>query len=143
MMIQLTADELRSMSLFESLTGAIAKDCVLLGDKVVFIVSKGTLGKAIGKGGANINRVRTAFKNKRVVVVEDAETVEEFIKNLFPNTEILDINIHERSDGKMAYVTVRSEDRGLVIGRDGDKIKTNRQVLVRRFGCEMKIMSRG
>ena len=142
MKIQLTADELRSMSLFESLTSALAKDCLLLEDKVVFIVKKGDLGKAIGKKGANINRVRTAFKNKRVIVVEDADTIEEFIKNLLPNIEILDIKIQEHADRKVAYVTVHNSDRGAVLGREGEKIKTNRKVLIRRFGCDMKILSR-
>ncbi len=143
MAVQLTADELRSMSLFESLTGALAKDCVFIDNKVVFIVRKGELGKAIGRKGANINRVRTAFRNKKVIVIEDADSIEEFIRNMFPKIEILNITLHDRPNIPMAYVTVRSEDRGAVIGRNGEKIKTLRKVLIRRFGYDMKILSRG
>jgi len=139
MAIELDANSMRCISLFESLTNTIVKDCVLLEGKVVFIVKKGELGKAIGRKGANINRVRTAFKNKRVLVFEDADSIEGFIKNLFPNIELLNIEIKEKNGKKTAFVFVDSKDRGNAIGRDGEKIKTNREILQRKFSCDLRL----
>ena len=106
---------------------------------VVFIVRKGELGKAIGKKGCNINRVRTAFKNKRILVFEDADTIEGFIKNLFPNINLLDISVKENNNESFAVITVQPKDRGSAIGRDGEKIKTNRKILQRKFNCDLKL----
>ncbi len=143
MSIELDTNTLRCLSLFESLTSAVAKDCLILDNKiVVFIVRKGELGKAIGKKGSNINRVRTAFKNKRVVIFEDSDTIEGFIKNLFPNINLLNIDIQEKNNNKIAIITVDLKNRGSAIGRDGDKIKTNKEVLKRKFDCDLKLETR-
>ena len=140
MPIELDTNTMRCISLFESLTNAATRDCIILENKiVVFIVRKGELGKAIGRKGSNINRVRTAFKNKRVVVFEDSDSIEGFIKNLFPNINLLNIDVQERDNNKFAVVTVESKDRGPAIGRDGEKIKTNRAILKRKFNCDLKL----
>ena len=52
--IKLTSDELRLMSLFQSITSATARDCIMdeRMERVIFVVNKGHMGLAIGKGGA-------------------------------------------------------------------------------------------
>jgi N utilization substance protein A len=131
---------MRCISLFESLTDAVTNDCLIIDNKtVVFIVRKGELGKAIGKKGCNINRVRTAFKNKRVLVFEDSNSIEGFIKNLFPNINLLNIEIQEKNNEKLSVVTIESKNRGPAIGRDGEKIKTNKEILRRKFNSDLKL----
>nr|MDQ4012119.1 KH domain-containing protein [Thermoproteota archaeon] len=51
--IKLTSDELRLMSLFQNVTGAVARDCIVDNrmERVIFVVNKGQMGLAIGKGG--------------------------------------------------------------------------------------------
>ncbi|MDF2767475.1 MAG: archaeal NusA family domain containing protein [Nitrososphaeraceae archaeon] len=58
--IKLTSDELRLMSLFQSITSATARDCIFdeRMDRVIFIVHKGHMGLAIGKGGSTIKKLR-------------------------------------------------------------------------------------
>ena len=53
--IKLTPDEFRLISLFQSITSASARDCIVDDkmERVIFIVNKGHMGLAIGKGGAN------------------------------------------------------------------------------------------
>jgi N utilization substance protein A len=58
MSVRLTEEEMRYMSLFERMTEAVLRDCVERDETVVFVVESGEMGKAIGKGGANIDRVR-------------------------------------------------------------------------------------
>ena len=59
MQIKLTSDELRLMSLFQSVTSATARDCIVdeKMDRVIFVVNKGQMGLAIGKGGSTIKQL--------------------------------------------------------------------------------------
>ena len=140
-MVELDNDSLKCIAIFESLTGAIAKDVAITDKSVVFIVMAGDLGKAIGKKGANITRVRQAFA-RQVLVFEDSPDMEQFIRNLFGSIAVKNINVHEKSDSKIAYVTVDEHDRGNAIGRNGDRIKVGRSLLQRRFGCDLRLVSK-
>jgi len=51
------------ISLFESITGAKVKDCVM-DEKLTFIVHPNEAGRAIGKNGINIKRVANVLKKK-------------------------------------------------------------------------------
>ena len=59
---------MRYISLFESLTGAKVKDCIV-NDIVIFIVHENEMGKAIGKQGSNIKRIENILK-KKIKLVE-------------------------------------------------------------------------
>lgn len=58
--IKLTSNELRLMSLFQSVTSVTARDCVVDDkmDRVIFIISKNQMGLAIGKGGMQLNNYK-------------------------------------------------------------------------------------
>lgn len=139
-MVELTNEDLQCINLFESMTGALALDCLNGESGIAFVVGKGELGKAIGKDGRNINRVRTAFK-KPVFVFEDDAQLEKFIRNLFADIEVKAINVHEKMKEKIAYVTVEERNRGSAIGKAGNRIKLNRAILMRRFNCDLRLQS--
>lgn len=140
MTIELTNDDLKAIELFESLTGAQVSDLYIGENTVAFTVPEGDLGKAIGKKGANITRVRQAF-GRQVLVFEESAIIETFIRNLFGQVPIKNINIHEKMNTKTAYVTVDSKDRGSAIGRGGDRIKVVRALLLRKFNCDLSLKS--
>lgn len=139
-MVEISNDELKCIAEFEGLTGAQVKDCVITPDAVAFIVPQGELGRAIGKNGANITRVRQMFA-RQILVFEDSEDMKQFIRNLFGQIPVRNINVHEKSDSKTAFVSVDEKDRGTAIGRDGNRIKTCRAILLRRFGCDLRLVS--
>jgi N utilization substance protein A len=64
--IKLTSDELRLMSLFQSITSATARDCIVDDrmDRVIFVVNKGQMGLAIGKGGSTIKQLQTWLQKR-------------------------------------------------------------------------------
>jgi N utilization substance protein A len=140
-MIELSKDDLRAIAEFEGITGARVRDCLITEAAVAFIVEKGELGKAIGRKGANITRVRQAFA-RQVLVFEDSEDMEQFVRNLFGNVPVKSMNVHEKMEEKIAYVTVDEKDRGTAIGRSGDRIKVGRALLQRRFGCDLRLVSK-
>ena len=77
---RLTMEGMRYIALFESITSAVAIDCIVDDDncRVIFVIKKGHMGLAIGKNGNNINKVKTSIK-KDVELVEYSEDVSEFI----------------------------------------------------------------
>jgi len=139
--IKLGGNEIRFISLFESITGAVAHDCIIDEDRVIFIVKAGNIGLAIGKKGINIKRVRD-FLQKPIEVVEFAQSPEDFIKNTLAPARIKMISITERRDGKkVAVVTVNEKDRGIAIGKNGKNVARARLLARRHYNIEDVIIS--
>jgi len=140
-MVEFNNEELLCIGKFEELTGAGVSDCIITESSVIFIVLKGDLGKAIGRKGSNITRVRQAFA-RPVFVFEDSDQAEHFIRNVFSNVTITNINIYEKMNAKTAYVTVDEKDRGAAIGKGGERVKLGRALLLRKFNCDLKLLSK-
>ena len=85
--IKLTSDELRLISLFSSITSATARDCIVdeKMDRVIFVVNKGQMGLAIGRGGATIKQLQNMVP-RRIELVEYSDNVDEFLKNILNST---------------------------------------------------------
>jgi len=129
---------MRYIALFENLTGAIAKDCVIDNSmgRIIFVVRPGDMGLAIGRNGANIQRLRSIL-GKQVEVVEYADNPELFIKNLFAPAKVKAIKITKMPDGrKVAYVSVEAKDKGLAIGKNGKNIARARFLAKRHFDID-------
>ena len=119
--IKLTSDELRLISLFQSITSATARDCIVdeKMERVIFIVNKGQMGLAIGKGGATIKQLQNVVA-KKVELVEYSDDASEFICNTLNSDMINQVKINERMDGtKQAVVIVDAKKKGIVVGREG------------------------
>ena len=132
--IKLTSDELRLMSLFQSITGAVARDCIVdeKMDRVIFIVNKGQMGLAIGKGGSTIKQLQNVVSRK-VELVEYSDDPTEFLRNLLNSEMINEIKISDKLDGsKQAIVIVDSRKKGVVVGKEGRNAEKAR-LLARRY----------
>ena len=133
--IKLTSDELRLMSLFQSITSATARDCIVDDkmDRVIFVVNKGQMGLAIGKGGSTIKQLQNMVA-KKIELVEFSEDPVEFIRNMLNADMINDVRISERADGtKQAVVTVDPRKKGAVVGREGRNAEKARLLAKRYF----------
>ena len=133
--IKLTPDELRLISLFQSITSASARDCIVDDkmERVIFIVNKGHMGLAIGKGGATIKQLQNVVA-KKVELVEYSDDASEFIRNILNSEMIKEVKINERSDGsKQAVVFVDPKRKGVVVGREGRNAEKARLLAKRYF----------
>jgi len=135
--IRLTAEEMRYIALLQDLTGAIARDCIIdeENNRVIFVVRPGDAGKAIGRRGANINRLRKIL-GKEIEVVEHADDLEALVKNIFAPARILSVRVVQRNGRKILYVTVDPNDKGRAIGKGGRKVSVARIVLRRYFDID-------
>lgn len=133
--IKLTSDEMRLISLFQSITSATARDCIVDDkmDRVIFVVNKGQMGLAIGKGGSTIKQLQNMVA-KKIELVEFSEDPVEFIRNMLNADMINDVRISERADGtKQAVVTVDPRKKGAVVGREGRNAEKARLLAKRYF----------
>jgi len=139
-MVKLTNDDLKCITLFEQLTGASVVDCIVEPGSAVFLVREGEMGRAIGKAGSAIDRVRKAF-NRSISVVEYSDKMERFIANLFSSVPIKDIKVREEEGTRSATIYIDQKDRGNAIGRNGEKIKLAKKLLMRHFDTDLKLYS--
>ncbi|RLF18567.1 MAG: NusA-like transcription termination signal-binding factor [Thermoprotei archaeon] len=141
--IRLFNEELRYLSLFESITGAQAKDCVIDQERsrILFVVKQGHMGLAIGRNGSNVKRL-TKLIGKSVEVVEDADKPEDLIKNSLLPAKVHSVKIIKSPDGKtVAFVTVNPQEKGVAIGRDGNKILRARILAKRYFDIDNVVIN--
>jgi len=132
MRLRLGADEIRYIGLFESITGATVKDCLVEenDDNIVFVVKEGEMGLAIGKKGANLAKVREMI-NKGIDIVEYSEDPTNFLENLMKPAKIINIKYADKDGKKVASIEVNKKDRGIAIGRSGKNIKRAKVLLKR------------
>jgi N utilization substance protein A len=136
--IKLTSKEMRFIALFESITGAAVKDCILDEDanRAIVLVKQGDVGMAIGKGGKNI-RLLERMTSKRHEIIEYSEDPAQFIRNALKPARVREIRITEKPDGKsIAVVAVDPKDKGLAIGKNGRNAERIRFLAKRYFQIE-------
>ena len=141
--IRLTVDEIRYMALFESITGVAAKDCIIdnHSNKITFITNKNEAGIAVGKNGSKIKLLRKTT-GRNIEIIEYADNVQDFIKNAFIPVRVKEVRVVEKLDSKkIAIVRVEEKDKGLAIGKGGEKVGRVRQLLKRYFDINNLIIA--
>jgi N utilization substance protein A len=128
--ITLDGDSLRYMNLFETVTQVAARDCIEAEDKIVFIVGRGQLGKAIGKEGKNINQIKKLL-NKDIHLIEHSDNPEEFIRNVFSYYDVKKVEIENRGTIVHATVTVDPRNKAKAIGKEGKNLRISRDIIAR------------
>ncbi len=133
MSIKFTANEIRYIALFESMTGAMVRDCIIDDNhaKVTFVVKNGDMGLAIGKGGSTVTKVKKAV-DKGVEIIEYNEDSQQFIKNILAPAELKSIKvIQKEGKDKIAIVSTDSPNKRIAIGKNGINIE-RAKVLAKR-----------
>ncbi|MBI4151685.1 NusA-like transcription termination signal-binding factor, partial [Candidatus Woesearchaeota archaeon] len=67
--------------LFEKITRAHVVDCFQDADVLFFVVARGEMGKALGKGAANLKRAQHEF-GKRIKLVEHSDDLVSYVQNV-------------------------------------------------------------
>ncbi len=139
--LELTEKGLGIFSLFGKITRVMPSDYNESDELLVFVVDPYQLGKAIGKKGANIEKLKRTFK-KKVIVVADSDEPEIFVRNFFNNVRILDIESRQIMDETALIIFVNEADRGIAIGRNGERIKALKNFMKRKFNSSIHLKTR-
>jgi len=133
--IKLTSEELGLMSLFQSVSGAGVRDCVIdeKNGRVIYVVNPGEMGRAIGKNGIVVKTLQRLV-GKPVELVEYSNDPKTFIKNALDPKYVLDVRLTEKLDGsKIAVVVVDAKKKSAVVGRNGKNAEKARLLAKRYF----------
>lgn len=136
MAIRLTDEARRYIVAFESVTGATAIDCIEdeAADRLVFVVTAGEMGAAIGPGGETVEQLEAELGHD-VRLVEAADTPEAFVANALAPAAVYGVTISE-NDETVAYAEVDEADKGVAIGPDGQNIALARRLASRHFDID-------
>ncbi|MGL4670440.1 MAG: NusA-like transcription termination signal-binding factor [Methanobacteriaceae archaeon] len=124
MSVKLSTTEIRYIALFEDLTGAMVKDCIIDDEngKIIFVVKNGDMGLAIGKKGATVSKVQKAV-DKSVEIIEFSEDITAFIANVLAPAQLKGVKMLQKESGER-IVTIEADNanKRLAIGKGGQNI---------------------
>ncbi|MCD6461969.1 MAG: NusA-like transcription termination signal-binding factor, partial [Thermoplasmata archaeon] len=133
--ITLTTELLQYITLFESATGVVVKDCLEMDDHLIFIVKEGQATKAIGKKGVNMARLREILK-RRLRVIEFSPDPAVFLMNIFRTYEPVKVEFSRKRNIIHATVFVHIENKARAIGKEGHNLRIAREIVRRHFEIE-------
>ncbi len=130
--IKFDIDAMKFMSLFESMTGAKVRDCIISEASITFIVEEGEIAKAIGKGASNIKRLEAKLK-KKIKVAEFSNEITKFIQSLVYPAKVQDIQY----DGRIVTISAAdTQSRGMMIGREANILRAYESIAKRYFDID-------
>ncbi len=149
--IKIDRESIELISLFNNISGAIIKDCLIFKNQeynsevIIFLVKEEDVGKAIGKAGEHVKVLKSKL-NKKIDVIAFSENLDRFIQNILQTTKnsivVQNIETKEsRNLKKTVIITVRPQDRGKAIGKEGSMIKKIKELVLRYFNVDNVIIN--
>jgi transcription termination/antitermination protein NusA len=126
------------MRYFYDLTKVESSDCIISDDAIAYLVKTGDMGKAIGKKGVNIQKLRNYVK-KNIFVFEEGQNEEMFIKKAF-NVSSPVLQDMEVNNKKVVFIKLTASDKSTL--RRGAIMTFAKEFFQRLYGKEIKIQSR-
>lgn len=149
--IKFDRQSMELISLFNNITGAIIKDCLIFqspendSEIVIFLVKKEDVGKAIGKAGEHVKDLMAKLQ-KKIDVIPWSDKLEEFIQFILNTSKnsikMQNIEIREnKNQKKTVIISVRPQDRGKAIGKEGSMIRKIKELVLRHFEVDNVIIN--
>jgi len=149
--IKLDRNSMELISLFNNISGAIIKDCVIYespenqSEIIIFLVKKEDFGKAIGKAGEHVKDLMEKLQ-KKIDVIPWSENLEVFIQYVLNTSKnsikVQNIEIKEsKNQKKTVIISVRPQDRGKAIGKEGSMIRKIKDLVLRHWEVDNVIIN--
>jgi len=132
MAIIFDTETIKTINLFETVSQASVKDCIIMDDRIYFLIEEGEL-KKIRENGQLIKNLEKML-NKKILIFEYSRDLLIFLKNSIKG--IREIKIRNERGGKIAEISVDNYVKSLVIGKNGKNIKALRQILKRNYNID-------
>ena len=132
MTIVFDTETIKTINLFETVSQASVKDCIIMDDRIYFLVEEGEL-KKIRENGQLIKNLERML-NKKILIFEYSKDLLTFLKNSIKG--IRGIKIRNEKEEKIAEISVDNSAKSWVIGKNGKNIKALRQILKRNYNID-------
>ncbi len=137
----LSKEEMDWISLLLEKTGAMAKDCIIEDERIIFLLNKSDTGRVIGKNGQNIKQLRTIL-GREVQVVEYGDAVEKLAVNTIAPVKVINVVFRKDKGGKSSIVMyVQAKDRARAIGKNGSTLKRSKAILKRHYNIDNVVIN--
>ncbi len=131
----LSQEDFQLLNMLEDKTGVRGLDVLRTEAAMIFLVPPGSVSQAIGKQGQNRFRLAKAV-GMPVEFVEKSDDLGTFVRNAFRPAQVRDVGVREHEGKKRVSVKVDAQDRGLAIGKGGERIKRARLLAKRYFDVD-------
>jgi N utilization substance protein A len=149
--IKIDRNSMELISLFNNISGAIIKDCLIYespenhSEIIIFLVKKEDVGKAIGRSGEHVKDLMTKLQ-KKIDVIPYSEKIDQFIQYILNTSKnsikVQNIEIKEnKNEKKTVIISVRPQDRGKAIGKEGSMIRKIKLLVLRHFEVDNVIIN--
>ena len=149
--IKIDRNSMELISLFNNISGAIIKDCLIYespenhSEIIIFLVKKEDVGKAIGRAGEHVKDLMSKLQ-KKIDVIPYSEKIEQFIQYILNTSKnsikVQNIEIKEnKNEKKTVIISVRPQDRGKAIGKEGSMIRKIKMLVIRHFEVDNVIIN--
>lgn len=135
--IKISTEEFRYIGLFQTITGAMVKDCFVEGDRITFVVKEGDMGLAIGKGGVNVNKIEE-ITAKKVDLIEFSRDPVQFLKNVVAPIKLRGAYLSKKSAGTTSINVQAAEprDRKALLGGGKKTLNAALALLKRHYDVD-------
>ena len=132
--MRLTSNEIFYLNALNSASGANARDCVVQGNVIAFLIKKKELGKAIGKDASTVKKLRQQLK-LNVELLEYAKDSKQFIKKALYNIKVKEVKFLAKGDKKIAIVVLESGEKRKLLNSMG-RLKRIKALALRNYNIE-------
>jgi NusA-like KH domain protein len=139
--MELSEEEIKLASFFSNATKVVPSLVAVFNNSVSFVVDKKYLPLVIGKNGEKIKKLEKKI-NKKIYVFCDSDDLEEFTKNLFSDTKILQMEINNIMGEKVVTVFIPLKNKKKVIGKEKARINLMEMLLKRKFNASLFVKTK-
>jgi N utilization substance protein A len=132
MTITFDTETIKTINLFETINKASVKDCIIMDDRIYFLIDEGESKKI--KENGNLVRNLEKMLNKKIIIFEYSKDLSTFLKNSIKG--VREIKIRNEKEEKIVEISVDNYLKSIVIGKDGKNIKALRQILKRNYNID-------
>lgn len=135
--IKFDVNLMKTISLFDNITHANAKDCIEQSGRLIFVVDQSEMAKAIGPKGKNVVQLERMLK-KKIKVIGHSENLIDFVRNVVAPVKTANV---EENEGIVTITPVDSLSRGFLIGRGAVNLRAFEDIVKRYFPIkEIKVV---
>jgi N utilization substance protein A len=129
--MRIGSQEIQYLNLFQAISHASARDCLVGNTQISFLVKEGQMGLTIGKKGSTIKKLQQLMK-KKIEVFEHKQTAEAFLQNAFPQVVFEKVGTEKTDDKKILSIKMDGENKRKLLA-DGGKLKRIKELAKRNY----------